>query len=330
MSTPLLPAGAIVVGTDGSSDADRAVAWGARQAGREGRPLALVHSAPVQPLGESVWLDAHGVDHAALSTALEQAEYVDLERARDLALADAPGIDVTAHLVREDPRSALVEASEHAHQVVLGSRGRGMVRSALLGSVSVHVARHARCPVVVCRPTRGAGLRPGSVVVGADGTAASVQVLEFAFTQASFQHVPLVVMHCFWDAAVALYGPGTVGGREHRSRKPPDVPRDGPDTGRDTGRDTGTDDGPSDGLDDLRLLLAESVAGLREKYPDVEVTLELSRGLVDDCLAGHTPTAGLLVVGRPVPSGTDRFLHASCAVAVLERAHTVVAVVPER
>jgi nucleotide-binding universal stress UspA family protein len=75
--------------------------------------------------------------------------------------------------------------------------------------------------------------------------------------------------------------------------------------------------------------LAESVAGFAEKYPDVEVTQELSRGLVDDCLVDHAPDAGLVVVGRSPASVWSRFLHASCALAVLERAHTAVAVVPE-
>jgi nucleotide-binding universal stress UspA family protein len=79
----------------------------------------------------------------------------------------------------------------------------------------------------------------------------------------------------------------------------------------------------------LRVRLAESVAGLSEKYPDVPVTQDLARGLVDQCLADRTPDAELLVVGRADVRGWSRFLHVSCAMAVLERAHTTVAVVPE-
>ena len=46
----------------------------------------------------------------------------------------------------------LVEASEGADLLVLGHRGRGAVRSALLGSVGLHCVLHATCPVTVVRP----------------------------------------------------------------------------------------------------------------------------------------------------------------------------------
>ncbi len=59
------------------------------------------------------------------------------------------------------------------------------------------------------------------------------------------------------------------------------------------------------------------------------MTPQLARGLVDQCLGNGVPDAGLVVVGRASSSGWSRFLHASCALAVLERAHTNVAVVPE-
>ena len=134
--------------------------------------------------------------------------------------------------------------------------------------------------------------------MGADGGEASGPVLEYAFAQASLRRVPLTVMHCFWDVATATRGKGV-------------VPADDTD------------------LSDLRLLLGESVASLAEKYPDVQVTQELARGLVDECLADRAPAADLLVVGRGDRHGWSRFVHTSCALAVVERARTTVAVVPE-
>jgi nucleotide-binding universal stress UspA family protein len=69
--------------------------------------------------------------------------------------ADALGLDHAQTLVlRGDPARALCELAEerHADAIVLGTRGRGGVKRALLGSVSDHVVRNAPCPVVITRP----------------------------------------------------------------------------------------------------------------------------------------------------------------------------------
>ena len=295
-------AGTVLVGVDGSEESLRAVAWAAEQAALENRALTLVHCADQLVLRETAWLDVQGIDHRELVKALDVAARAVLTTARERAELAAPGVRTTTELVRDDARVVLADASAEAHLVVVGSRGRGPLRSAVLGSVSASLAKHAEGPVVVCRP-RAAGRTYGDrIVVGADGTAASLPVLEFAFAQASLRRAPLTVMHCFWDVLAATEGSGTVAAPAHDRH---------------------------DDLEDLRLLLAESVAGLAEKYPDVEVTQELARGLVDECLADRTPDAALVVVGRTTGSGWSRFLHSSCALAVLERARTTVAVVPE-
>ncbi len=273
MTTKDVAVGSIVVGLDGSEHAERALTWAVGQARVTRRPLALVHCAQ------------HSEPPGLLTDAARTAAYLDED------------LDISVHRIEDDPRDVLVELSLDAALLVLGSRGRGVVRSALLGSVSASVAGQAVCPVVVCRPAHEA--ETDRVVVGADGNPCSRPVLEFAFAQASLRGWPLTVMHCFWDVTAATAGPGPVVAKA------------------------------DDGLDDLRLLLAESVAGLTERYPDVEVTRELARGLVDACLTGTSTGASLLVVGRCEPTLLDRFLHSSCALAVLERADTTVAVVPE-
>ena len=299
MTRSRLPAGCVVVGVDGSEHALRATSWAAHQASLERRTLALVHSADQMVLRETAWLDRQGVDREELTRAFSAAGRATLEAAREQARLAAPEVTVLTELVDIDPRDALVDLSEHAHAVVVGSRGRGPLRTALLGSVSASVTRRARCPVVVCRPRDPRSAIHPRVLVGADGAAASRPVLEYAFAQASLRGLPLTVMHCFYDVRAASQGSGI-------------VPDD--ETGE---------------LADKRLLLAESVAGLAEKYPDVAVRRELARGLVDECLVGHAPDAELLVVGHAQASGWERFAHVSCALAVLERARTTVAVVPE-
>jgi nucleotide-binding universal stress UspA family protein len=75
-----------------------------------------------------------------------------------------------------DPREAIVEAAAGADLVVLGARGLGAVKGFLLGSVSVAVARHARCSVAVVKETP----RPlRRAVVGVDGSEPAAKALRF-------------------------------------------------------------------------------------------------------------------------------------------------------
>jgi nucleotide-binding universal stress UspA family protein len=87
-------------------------------------------------------------------------------------------------------------------------------------------------------------------------------------------------------------------------------------------------EGP-DAQADLRLLLSESVAGLSEKYPDVEVSLRLAHGLVDEGLPTLADQAALTVVGHHHGHPMRRWWAGAMATAILERSHGTVVVVPE-
>ncbi|HET6394992.1 MAG TPA: universal stress protein, partial [Blastococcus sp.] len=69
--------------------------------------------------------------------------------------------------------------------LVVGNRGRGPVRSTVLGSVALHCVTHARCPVVVVHPRSDAGLRPRRVVVGVDGSPVAQSALDRAAEEAA-------------------------------------------------------------------------------------------------------------------------------------------------
>lgn len=273
--TPRIAPGSIVVGVDGSEHSDRAVRWAAEQAHLERRPLVAV-----------------AVDDP------DEGE-ITVGNAVIAARGEFPFVEAVGLVVPGDPREVLLELSHAAHLLVLGSRGRGTVRSTLLGSVSVAVTQASACPVVVCRPPHAG---PGDgVVVGADGTPESLPVIEFAFAQASLRDLPLTVLHCFWDVVAAAAGFREASGEVLNDPH----------------------------LEEERALLAQSVAGLSEKYPDVEVTRMLRHGLVDEALNRHGRSWDLLVVGHHPMTTPRRLVLGSIASAVLERARSTVAVVPE-
>jgi len=92
-----------------------------------------------------------------------QALRSDLERQQREALVgrSARGLVMTG-----DPARTLARTTKNADLLVMGSRGYGPVRAALLGGVSQYVIRHASCPVVVC--PRGAGVPEHAVTGGGD------------------------------------------------------------------------------------------------------------------------------------------------------------------
>ena len=198
--------GTVVVGVDGSKSASRALAWAVDQALAEHRALTLVHA--VLPVG-AAWLDQDGIDHRIGVDPMHTEGHELLRRAREAVTERAPDLEVHEVLRVVDPRELLLSLSAQAALVVLGSRGRGPVRSLLLGSVGVALSRHAYCPVVIHRPCHQGKVRHG-VLVGVDGTADSQAALEFAFRQASLRALPLTVLHAFWDSQAAVAGPHLV------------------------------------------------------------------------------------------------------------------------
>ncbi len=185
--------GAVVVGLDGSAQADEALAWGAEQAAVERRPLTLVHAIDSATEYDTFWREGEPTDRPARVDDVEAEARRMVGEAAQRARAVQPALEVREHVAPGDAGHTLLRAAEHASLVVVGSRGRGPVGSLLLGSVSAAVSRHATCPVVVLRP--GAAERRGGVVAGVDGTASSRPVLGFAFREASLRGRSLTVLH---------------------------------------------------------------------------------------------------------------------------------------
>lgn len=104
----------------------------------------------------------------------------DVRRVVEAARASlAPrGFGIETDVAVGDPKEEIARTAEDwkADLVVLGARGLGRVRRFLLGSVSLAVARHAPCPVLV---VKGRGRKLGSVLVAVDGSDDSSQAVRF-------------------------------------------------------------------------------------------------------------------------------------------------------
>lgn len=287
-------AGTIVVGVDGSASSLRALAWAAEQAQAERRSLTLVHAINAVT---SAYMDTAVLYPREVRESLTAEGREVLGAAREEVARRSHGVEVHEVFRLADPREVLLELSQQAAMLVLGSRGRGTLRRLLLGSVSVAVARHAGCPVVVHRPGKQGVVRHG-VLVGADGTEDSLPVLEFAYKQAALRDLPLTVLHCFWDVGTESLGGYII---------PSDITVD---------------------LEDEQALLAQSMAGMAERYPEVTVRADISRGQTDQVLLHMAEEMDLVVLGAHESGMVERLLFGSVSVSVLEHATVPVAVVP--
>ncbi|WP_284581563.1 universal stress protein [Streptomyces sp. 2P-4] len=135
----------IVVGLEGSSSSQAALRWAVRYAGLVGGRVEAVTAWEVP--GEASW-SAPAVD---VTFDEEDAERRLVEEVRTVLGEDGASL-VHERLVHGHPVEVLVDAARGADMLVVGSRGRGGFRRALLGSVSQQVALHAPCPVTIVRP----------------------------------------------------------------------------------------------------------------------------------------------------------------------------------
>jgi nucleotide-binding universal stress UspA family protein len=147
-------AGRIVVGVDGSEHAQAALRWAGEEAKLRGATLVAAHAWTFTPSM------AVGAPDLMAMPAGNIAEELDADRtAAERALSDAvsaalgsdPDVTVEAVLIEDAPGEGLVALAQDAELVVVGTRGRGNIAQALLGSVSHHVVQHAPCPVVIVR-----------------------------------------------------------------------------------------------------------------------------------------------------------------------------------
>ncbi|MFI1731163.1 universal stress protein [Streptomyces acidicola] len=267
----------LVVGIDGSEASFEAVDWAAAEALRHDVPLHLLH--------------ATVTDHEAPGLAA-----VASERARK----SAPAVRLSSEVVHEEAAAALVGRGRNAFALVLGSRGLGDLAGLLLGSVSLAVAAHADCPVVVVRGGEEHRYsRFGNVVVGVEEGEGSGTAVRFAFREAHVRRCRLVAVHA-WSVPVGNPAPRGPSGYALQTRRRPPT-----------------------------QVLAEALSDTAKRYQDVPVNSEVVEGSARPALLEAASSSDLLVVGARRRHGHVGLQLGLVNHAVLHLAPCPIAVVPQ-
>lgn len=278
----------VVVGYDTSPESATAVRWAATQAADRGWALDVVH----------VWgfagRDGGGAGDSWLGRQVQQQVREVAEEGARLATETAPGIDARPVVLHGPPAAVLAEHAADARLAVVGRRGAGTVRAALLGSVTTGVLHRAACPVAVVPPGTRLGGAPGPVLVGFDGSAGAYDALQAGCDQAARLGTDVSVLVA-WSAAAAVLGPGgwALG-------YAPESPVEAALAAAERVRER-----------------ARSWAAVRH---DVTVTCELVEGQAARALVDRSRGASLVVVGTRGLGGLSSLVLGSTSRPVVQRA----------
>lgn len=275
----------VVVGVDSSGRSQRAVAWAAHEADLRGLSLHLVHVLPrfehdIPFFIPGRWQAAHRRGVGIVTEATEMVR------------EGHPDLVITHEFVSGAPAAVLIEQSEHADTLVVGARGEGGVGNLLLGAVSLQLAGHTACPLVVVGYSAAGHSR---VVVGTDGSEVSGAALGYAFREAEVRKAELHVVRA-WSMPYPDDG------------EPDRVVAEG--TANDVQEETG-----------------EQLTALLRAYPSVPVVLDAVRSAPVPTLVRASDRSDLIVVGARGLGGFHGLALGSVSHAVLANAMCPVAVV---
>ena len=284
----------ILVGVDGSPASLNAVRWAASTAAIEGADLKIVsaYTTTTSDYAPGLVIPQDVID----AIRGEVSKYV--QDGAAAAREVAPDIEITGSIAEGDAARVMIDFSEDASAVVLGSRGLGGIKGLFLGSVSTSVAAHAKSRVVIVPPEAKIN-DGGAVVVGVDDSKISDPAVAEAYRQADLRKAELVAVHTWTPLdADALHGFGL----------------------------------SSDEIDEMSNQAVEAVAqrmaGYSTDYPDVEVKRvvipeEPGKAILD--AAGDT--AALIVMGSRGRGGFTGLLLGSRSQKVLHNAQVPVMIV---
>ncbi|WP_194832978.1 universal stress protein [Nocardia sp. XZ_19_369] len=285
----------ILVAVDGSASSYQAAAWAAVEAVLHNCRLHLLTSMAIQPgFGPGLGLGETDLDWLRVD-----GERILTEAAR-VARTAAPGAapHLTTEVSFELVIPMLIERSAQARMLVVGSRGIGAFQRGLLGSVSTATTHHAHCPVAVIHGSAAIDAVSATqpVLVGVDGTDNSVPAVELAFEEASRRKVGLTALHAWSDTSGF------------------DLPVAGWDAAQQS----------------AEAVLAESLAGYADRYPDVAVRRIVVADRPVRSLLDESSNAQLVVVGSHGRGGFASMVLGSTSNALLHSVEVPMIVVRER
>jgi len=197
----------LICAIDDSDRAYEAVSVACDLAQRLDLPLMLAHvvEEPLgYPFGESEEMESERRQRLARGTELLHHVATTLDLPSDVEMRTESG-EPSAMLqtLAEEERAALL---------VVASRGRGRIRSALFGSVSGHLIDGLPCPMLVVTPGAATRYRAGhelpdaAVVCGIDGATAVEQLVPLAAKMADRLHARLLLVHAELPAMSTSHG----------------------------------------------------------------------------------------------------------------------------
>jgi nucleotide-binding universal stress UspA family protein len=275
----------IIVGVDGSPISDAAVFWAAHDAVIRDIPLTLVH---VANPAASTWSQAPLLDEFAEWQKAEGRSVLAnaLKIAEDTA-GNSQRITIDTEFISSATVPTLVDLSNDAKLIVVGTNGRGALARGLLGSVSSGLVRHAHCPVAVIHDEEPLIPHPtqAPVLVGIDGSPSSEVAMAIAFDEASRRHVDVIALHAWCDGEASDF---------------PSV------------------DWPEVKAEEKMRLLTGALAGWLKRYPDVTVQTRLDRDRPARAILETSQSAQLVVVGSHGRNVLTRTLLGSVSNAVVQ------------